>query len=793
MKKIINIIGLFRTLFFSSALILSLGQAQAAYDDAGTDYTAASSGSWIEDASKQALNMVNAFVCIIKNSNGDSRPNGTWRVLIDEVACGLNNEDSVAWADQTAVSTRASNDSDQEVISYFSSADGNKYVATTTVNESSTSDYGLTMLFKWYNAYDFFGEGSDLTSSGYVDGASNAFGFSEITVEDYDSDGTDDTVIRTAEIYGDGTLGGIVVNYGGTPDGAATAFLVSAPDHSSGDGGSVTYAGALNDTEYLRQTYDSDSGTFGGDVCYASDDPYQSVYRYGVYDSDTGEELTISGSFEFTYEEGASGESGRGFMGHWGVWFDNKNDRLNSGNTSQAITRESDSASLTLKWSPGRLYQKESSEVTLSVGEKFEVYDWSNAERYNIVWDTDKFNFANSLDLDNDVNVTGGTGSSGTTFTFDAANGGTTQISEGDWIKSERFDTWVGYLGEVDGNYKIYVEDNTQVKGHWTGGTGQGIDVTSETNLICASECPYTAIAPSMFGFGTYTSDDNVGDTYILTPFNESRDGIYPLALYKDSVAASNLVSLDVSSGDDWSNNTHADIWVGNFIPSDDIAGTCAADSDPDATNNMYNCDNRYAWKSGLRDWAQGIIVVDSENAAVTIEDPIAFTYTHAAANDRNNDNYPDANSLFNYEWKQTDWNEGTTVTSNEAHNTSLVDGLTVNLSYEGVGNLYGFPDRRTPNGRLQLVNLNDGTGITRKSDGSTYVVKALETGMLLNTKTCSGDLSVPDNFKNLSIIPSPTDHTVPTQLFNDAPTVTEIHVKQGEDIKLPSEVQANE
>jgi hypothetical protein len=186
MKKIINIMGLFRTLFFSSALILSLGQAQAAYDDAGTDYTTASSGSWIEDASKQALNMVNAFVCIIKNSNGDSRPNGTWRILIDEVACGLNEEDSVAWADQIAVSTRASNDSDQEVISYFSSADGSKYVATTTLNENSTSDYGLTMLFKWYAAFDIFGDGTDLTSSGYVDGASNAFGFSEITVEDYD-------------------------------------------------------------------------------------------------------------------------------------------------------------------------------------------------------------------------------------------------------------------------------------------------------------------------------------------------------------------------------------------------------------------------------------------------------------------------------------------------------------------------------------------------------------------------------------------------------------------------------
>ena len=798
MKKIINIIGLFRTLFFSSTLILSLGQAQADYNDAGTDYTTASSGSWIEDASKQALNMVNAFVCIINNSNGDSRPNGTWRVLIDEVACGLNSDDSVAWADVTSVSTRASNDSDQEVIAYFNSADGNKYVVTTTLNESSTSDYGLTMLFKWYNAYDVYGEGSNLTGTGYVGEVSNTFGFSEITLEDYDIDGTDDTVIRTAEKFGDGTLGGIVVNYGGTPDGAATAFLVSAPDDSSGDGGSVTYAGALNDTEYLRQTYNSGLGRFGDDVCYASDAPFESVYRYGVYDSDTGEELTISGSFGFTYEEGASGESGRGFMGHWGTWFDNKSDKLSVDNTSQAITRESDSASLTLKWSPGKMWQKESSEVALAVAEKFEVYDWTNGERYNVVWDTDKFNFANDLDFDGDGNndVTGGIGNDGTTFTFDAANGGTTQISEGNWFYSERFDTWVGYLGKNDeGVYQIYVEENSQVKGHWTGATGQGIGVNNgRVTFVCASDCPNAAITPNSYGSYSYTSADNEGDTYILTGFNESEDGIYPLALYKDNVAANNLVSFDLSSGNNWSNDTHAHIWSGNFIPQDDINGACAANSDPNAAANIYNCDSRYVWESGLREWGQGVVLVDSDNAAVTIEDPIAFNYTHAAANDRNNTAYPNSGSPFNYTWIETDWNNPVNSTTGaQTMFTTLVNGLTLNLSYEGAGELWGFPERQTPNGWMKLVNLVDGTEITRKSDSSTYVVKALDTGLLLNTQACSGDLSVPAAFTDLDIVPSPSDKTKPTQIFNSAPTVTAIHVKQGEDLIDPSLVQANE
>ncbi|MDA0345128.1 MAG: hypothetical protein O3C54_04115 [Proteobacteria bacterium] len=784
MKKIFNIMDLFRTILFSTALVLSLGgQAHAAYNDAGTDYTTASSGSWIEDASKQALNMVNAFVCIIKNSNGDSRPNGTWRILIDEVACGLNEEDSVAWADQIAVSTRASNDSDQEVVSYFNTADGSKYVATTTLNESLTSDYGLTMLFKWYNAYDVYGEGANLTSTGYLDGASNAFGFSEITVEDYDSDGTDDTVIRTAETFGDGTLGGIVVNYGGTPDGAATAFLVSAPDYSSGDGGSVTYAGALSDTEYLRQVYDSDAESFGGDTCYTNQDPFQSVYRYGVYDSDTGEELAISGSFGFTYETGGvSGESGRGFLGHWGVWFDNRSDKLSSSNTSLAITNEDTEDALVINWSPGKMWQKDSSEVTLSDGEKFEFYDWSSGTRTNVTWSETNGDF---YDFD------------GVRFVYPLDNT-PTSIAEGDWFYSERFNTWVGFLGaNVGGDFEIYVEKNTNVKSHWDGTGSQGIDVSGEVDFICASNCPNANIPVAEYTGYVFNDDlSNAGDTYILTPFNESRSGIYPLALYKDTVAASNLVSFDPSG--DWSSNTHAHIWTGNFIPTNDLdVGTCSASTDPSEVNNMYNCPNLFVWESGLREWGQGIVVTNSaDGSAVTIQDPIQFTYTHAAANDRNNANYAtEAGAPFNYTWVETDWSDpsGSQTTTSSTFGVDLVDGVSLNLEYEGVGQLHGFMERQTPNGWMKLMNLADGTEITRVSDSSTYVVKALDTGLLLNTQACSGDLSVPAAFQNLSIIPAPTSKSKPSQIFNNAPTVTSIHVKQGEDLIDPSLVQANE
>lgn len=775
-KLLVSAKGL-STLLVVIALTLSPSLSRAAYNDAGTDYTTAGQGSWVEDASKQALNMVNAFVCIIKNSNGDSRPNGTWRILIDEVGCELNTSDSVAWADQIAVSTRASSSSNQEIVSYFTSADGSKYVATTALNTNANSSFGLTMLFKWYAANDIWGEGgTDITSTGWRSGITNGYGFSEITVEDYDSDGSDDTVIKTAEAYGGAggqSYGGLIVKYGGSPSGATTAYIVTTSGQDS-----ATYAGALNSSEYIRQTYSG--GSWGAGTCYANTTPFESVYRYGVYDATTGEELAISGSFGFTYTTGGvSGTSGRGYMGHWGTWFDNRSDKLSSSNRTLSITRESDSASLTLNWAPGQLWQKNSSTETIVDGEKFEYFDWTAGTRTNVLWDSASSDFT-EIDGTPYVDGTGGS------------------ISAGDWFYSERFDTWVGFLGLNAGTsaYELYVEQNDQVKTHWTGTGSQGIDVSSaRVSLTCVGNCPDANISYADYSAYTYSSSANSGDTYIFTPFNESASGIYPLALYKDSVAAGNLVALNSSDSGFSTNNPTASIWTGDYVPTADLGvGTCAASTDPSAANNIYNCSTVFSWQSGLRDWGQYVFPTDSSSAAVTVSDPINFTYTHAAANDRNNTSYADSSSPFTYNWVNTDWSTGSSTTTNgEVTFVSKFNNVDVNLRYEGSGSLYGFPERQTDNGWLRLMNLTDGTTITRSSDSASFVVKALETGKFLNQQTCSGSLSVPDAFKDTSLIPSASTYTQPTQIFNSAPTVTSIHVKQGEDIIDPTLVQANE
>ena len=74
---------------FNILMISFYGITLAAYNDSGTEYS--SQGIRYMDTRQllMDLKMVNAFVCIVKNSNGETRPNTSWKALIDEIKCEL--------------------------------------------------------------------------------------------------------------------------------------------------------------------------------------------------------------------------------------------------------------------------------------------------------------------------------------------------------------------------------------------------------------------------------------------------------------------------------------------------------------------------------------------------------------------------------------------------------------------------------------------------------------------------------------------------------------------------------
>ena len=116
-----------KKLLLSTTIISSLlgGAAHADYTDEGTDYRndLATQESWTEDLSNMFLDLPNSFACIIANSGSSVNANANWQALISEVACGLEDPDdnvnATVYSSAAMSSSRASNDTPQEVNAWF--------------------------------------------------------------------------------------------------------------------------------------------------------------------------------------------------------------------------------------------------------------------------------------------------------------------------------------------------------------------------------------------------------------------------------------------------------------------------------------------------------------------------------------------------------------------------------------------------------------------------------------------------------------------------------------------------
>ena len=143
-------------LTLSVSLLSVGGLASADFKAAGTDYykALASQEKWSEDAANAFIEMPNSFACIIANSGADANPNAEWTSLIDEVACGLAEADpksnATVYSKASVKSSRASNNSAQELTAWFNAQGGMRFVTDVTLKQSAET---LAPFGEWYFAY----------------------------------------------------------------------------------------------------------------------------------------------------------------------------------------------------------------------------------------------------------------------------------------------------------------------------------------------------------------------------------------------------------------------------------------------------------------------------------------------------------------------------------------------------------------------------------------------------------------------------------------------------------------
>jgi hypothetical protein len=255
--------------------------------------------SYVEDATSRGIGQVNMITCIMAAMRPDALVNeGPYTALIDQAKCDpearSSNAGSGAQASTfltaTVDSARTSNDDPMRARIWID--DPMEAEALIFVNVSATAapsdanPYGEFRL-------DYCGNTGDTSCMfhGFLEGTPSGISYYE----------------REQGQFGQGTKA-LRMTATSTSSGAGNLQM------SDGFNADAVFSFAYN-SDYYRRTDD------GGDQCFARDaqdpDTGMSVWRYGLYDSTTGERIERDSGFPIDYTH--DGETYQGFLGYWGL------------------------------------------------------------------------------------------------------------------------------------------------------------------------------------------------------------------------------------------------------------------------------------------------------------------------------------------------------------------------------------------------------------------------------------------------------------------------------------------
>jgi hypothetical protein len=292
------------TTLVRAALALALIQATAVYADPPSDspYATDPQNSYVEDATSRGIGQVNMISCIMAAMRADALVNeSAYTALIDKVKCDPQSRSSTSNANSaaqsssfmtaTVASTRTSNDDPMRARIWID--DPEEADAVIFVNVSASAAPSLANPYGEFRV-DYCGNADGDPSclfNGYLEGTPSGISYYE---QEQGSGGGGTKALR--------------MTASSTTSGAGNLLI------SEGGGNDSQFAFAYN-ADYYRRSDDS------GDQCFARDaqDPEtgMSVWRYGLYDSSSGERIERESGFPIDYS--ADGVTYQGFLGYWGL------------------------------------------------------------------------------------------------------------------------------------------------------------------------------------------------------------------------------------------------------------------------------------------------------------------------------------------------------------------------------------------------------------------------------------------------------------------------------------------
>jgi hypothetical protein len=731
--------------------------------------------SYVEDATSKGIGQVNMITCIMSAmapdqlvNKGDG--NGNYLALVDQAKCDPNmrssssNSGSANAAAQassfmtaTVHSSRASNNDPMLVNIWIDdSSDGQAsliFVHTAaTAAPTSTNPYGIFHL-------DFCGkDASNLNSAcmmnGYLDGSSNGLSY-------YQEENRDNGISTTA----------LRLNASSTDAGKGRLNMVQ---NDNGGSNQQMFSFDYNHDYFLRGDGVNPSQCFSRDANVAD----ASVWRYGVYDANSGARITRNAGFPIEYTPAGGATTYHGYLGYWGVSLPaDAASVLQSGDTVQKVDYNGGQAAkvnYTVVKAAGKLMKYTRHTRTLAQIDKIKLNVFvgdasgffngaNNYTQYQLYWDDAGGTFI----VDGRMDCNGGNGCQTAEITPQS-------VDAAFWISQNGLQGWSQSLGGevfIDFHGVSAPIDHNNSAAIAVVYRSQDIVYPAEmpANLYCLRDCPTKASIDAYLQMGQHQPGDspftlpnqwqavNMGSEMHYTTNANS-------ALLLDNVAQAVIpANLDALRQDQ---QFQSGLRSGRLFAD---LNSVVCDDDP----NQY-CDYKvndlttyYVWETGANSWNQFVAVKDSGNQFVAFDAPLQMSY-----------NVPSGAAYGEYA------------------NTSIV------LQYGGFGELSGIPGYCVSHLTNATVSCNTqgedvryvpafvipaGAQVTytdpTTNQASNVLIKWLEREIrfaAVSSQQCS-DLALPSNI----VLPTASGLTDPSSTIGIKPLVTDaVRVMHG-DVKF--------
>jgi hypothetical protein len=703
-----------------------------AFNSVGTDYTTDEQNLHVWHPALEPVESVNSILCFIGQLQADDMLNqGDYIALIDDASCDKGGGDESGSGNQSAGADQVP--SFVESIANVSRADGNSpMIINMWVPEMEMGGGGETKTIKARievteapSANKPFGE-FRMSFGMFTDDGATASGGGELATSTSSNGQLGLTLYESSpENFGGNDVvftqrASILTNAAQTAGVAVTQSSITGdvPEEMLEEG-NFGYALAYDSDHVLvnkADTFANLTADPSEESCLSRNDFHEAVWRYNLYNADTGARITLNSGFPFRYE--SSEGTARGHVGYWGVWTDG--DNLTNG---QTITKENfgdDNATpetYTVVTAPGRLIKNTvtSLPVTELDGIQFNFYDEALGATDYDQW---------VVEYLEDSSPAGFYKMAGMTYGGNNTPSQQTEITPV-LITLSEFQPYLSMWSQQLGgsvNWQEGAENITYFAEEFVDGDETGINELfaggDTATLYCYDSCPKGTLELSdLSGFsGPYDSPISLAMGGEVTPiqYTFSRDGDNAFTLVRTTGGEEAVVLASGITSDQLRSTFYSwGVRSGNMV-------TAALD-DPLDIYNLAEGESSYRWETGLDSWNQ-MTIVKQGDTTVTFDKPLEFSYQHTADNDRSSNS---------------------TIAARFA-------GQRFQLNYGGPGQLWGIPSRAVGaegdaiEGQhfryYPSFNLADGVLL---GSSNQYVVKAVdvEQKMVRDPGACS-DLS---------------------------------------------------